>query len=162
MVFAANCKTILATLHSSDFALIRDQMREAGKAENTIRLHLTIISHLFETARKAWGMEALRNPIQFVTKPGGSTPRERRLARAGQTVHARRSTCIHCSGNSSRVRMSMVIPCQSVVMEIIKVKHYRARQLVVESRTLHGTEDGHKRSVYACSIPESITYRRYC
>ena len=72
-------KRYLATLRSSEFAQIRDEMREAGKAENTIRLHLTIISHLFETARKEWGMEALRNPIQLITKPGGSTPRDRRL-----------------------------------------------------------------------------------
>ena len=72
-------KRYLATLRSADFAQIRDQMREAGKVENTIRLHLTIISHLFETARKEWGMEALRNLIQLIAKPGSSTPRERRL-----------------------------------------------------------------------------------
>lgn len=76
-------KRYLATLRGSDFAKYRDQRRAVGKAENTIRLELTIIGHLFVIGRKEWGMEALINPIANIRKPGGSQHRDRRL-KAGE------------------------------------------------------------------------------
>ncbi|HET19766.1 MAG TPA: site-specific integrase, partial [Chromatiales bacterium] len=48
-------KRFLASLRGADFAGFRDEWRKAGKAENTIRLELALISHLFEVARKEWG-----------------------------------------------------------------------------------------------------------
>jgi hypothetical protein len=42
----------LATLRGADFAKYRDHRRLAGRAENTIRLELHLISHLFVIARK--------------------------------------------------------------------------------------------------------------
>jgi integrase len=72
------CRT-LANLRGSDFARYRDERRDAGRAENTIRLELQIISHLYEIARKEWGMEGLINPLNNVRKPSGSRARDRRL-----------------------------------------------------------------------------------
>ena len=51
-----------------------------GLAPNTIRLHLALLSHLFNTARTAWGMESLTNPVDLVKGqrpklPGGRTRR---------------------------------------------------------------------------------------
>jgi len=69
----------LATLKGADFARYRDKRRAAGRAENTIRLELALASHLFETARKEWGMESLLNPLKNVRKPSGSHERDRRL-----------------------------------------------------------------------------------
>ena len=69
----------LASLRGADFAKYRDQRRTAGRAENTIRLELQVISHLFEIARKEWGMEALMNPLKNIRKPSGSKARDRRL-----------------------------------------------------------------------------------
>ena len=69
----------LAQLRGADFAKYRDDRRAEGRAENTIRLELALISHLFEIARKEWGMEGLRNPIANMTMPAGSRRRERRL-----------------------------------------------------------------------------------
>jgi len=66
-------------LRGSDFAKYRDDRRNQGKAENTIRLELAIVSHLFETARKEWGMESLLNPLKNIRKPSGSLERDRRL-----------------------------------------------------------------------------------
>ncbi len=51
-----------------------------GKAENTIRLDLALISHLFNVARKEWGYEGLANPLDDVTKPGASQKRNRRIS----------------------------------------------------------------------------------
>ena len=69
----------LAALRGADFAQYRDLRRAAGRAENTIRLELQLISHLFEIARKEWRMESLSNPLKNIRKPGGSKARERRL-----------------------------------------------------------------------------------
>ncbi len=74
----------LATLKSSDFAKFRDDCRKAGKAENTIRLDLALISHFFEIARKDWGMESLINPVKNIRLPTGSKPRDRRLEKEEQ------------------------------------------------------------------------------
>ncbi len=73
----------LASLHGVDFAKYRDARLADGRAENTIRLELQIVSHLFEIARKEWGMEALPNPLKNIRKPSGSEARYRRL-RAGE------------------------------------------------------------------------------
>lgn len=69
----------LASLRGSDFAAFRDEWREAGKAENTIRLELALLSHLFKVARTDWGMEALANPTDNMSKPRGSQERDRRF-----------------------------------------------------------------------------------
>jgi len=73
----------LANLKGADFAQYRDMRRAAGRAENTIRLELALVSHLFEIARKEWGMESLLNPLKNIRKPSGSRERDRRL-RAGE------------------------------------------------------------------------------
>jgi integrase len=69
----------LANLRGADFALYRDARRDAGRAENTIRLELQLVSHIFEIARKEWGMEGLQNPLKNIRKPSGSRARDRRL-----------------------------------------------------------------------------------
>lgn len=72
-------KRIVATLRGTDFAQYRDERRAAGRAENTIRLELQLVSHLFEICRKEWGMEGLPNPLKNIRKPSGSRERDRRL-----------------------------------------------------------------------------------
>lgn len=69
----------LATLKGSDFASYRDQRRADGLAENTVRLDLALISHLFTIAQREWGMEGLSNPIKNIAMPSGSNERTRRL-----------------------------------------------------------------------------------
>lgn len=69
----------LASLRGADFARYRDARRAAGRAENTIRLELQIVSHLFEIARKERGFETLTNPLKNIRKPSGSRARDRRL-----------------------------------------------------------------------------------
>jgi len=69
----------LSQLRGVDFATYRDQRRANGKAENTIRIELAMISKLYKIAGRDWGMEGLRNPIASVTMPAGSNRRERRL-----------------------------------------------------------------------------------
>jgi integrase len=73
------CYRTLANLKGADFARYRDERREQGRAENTIRLELQLVSHMYELARKEWGMEGLLNPLKNIRKPGGSRARDRRL-----------------------------------------------------------------------------------
>ena len=70
----------LSQLRGADFAKHRDARRTEGRAENTIRIELALISKLYKTAARDWGMEGLRNPIGSLTMPGGSKKRERRLS----------------------------------------------------------------------------------
>ena len=72
------CYRTLANLKGADFARYRDARRDVGRAENTIRLELQIVSHLYEIARKEWGMENLANPLKNIRKPAGSRSRNRR------------------------------------------------------------------------------------
>lgn len=73
------CFRTLANLKGADFARYRDQRRAQGKAENTVRLELQLVSHLYEIARKEWGMEGLMNPLKNIRKPSVSNARDRRL-----------------------------------------------------------------------------------
>ncbi len=69
----------LASLRSVDFAQYRDQKVADGASASTIRNQLNIISHLFNIARKEWGMESLMNPIQNIRMPKLPSGRDRRL-----------------------------------------------------------------------------------
>jgi integrase len=69
----------LSQLRGADFAKHRDERRAEGRAENTIRIELAMISKLYKIAAKDWGMEGLRNPIASLTMPGPSRQRDRRL-----------------------------------------------------------------------------------
>lgn len=69
----------IASLRGADFAAFRDERRKLGRAENTIRIELALIGHLYEVARREWRMEGLMNPIRSIRMPKGSNSRERRL-----------------------------------------------------------------------------------
>lgn len=69
----------LSSIKGKDLAAFRDERRAEGRAENTIRLSLALLSHFYENARKEWGMENLANPAKNIKLPGGSKQRDRRL-----------------------------------------------------------------------------------
>ncbi len=71
-------KRFLATLRSADFAQYRDD-RLKSVSPTTVRLELAIISHLFEVARKEWGMEGKINPVKSIRLPKPSEARDRRV-----------------------------------------------------------------------------------
>lgn len=69
----------LANIRGVDLAAYRDARIAQGRSGNTIRLELALISHLFEVARKDWGMETLANPVKAIRKPKLPRGRDRRL-----------------------------------------------------------------------------------
>lgn len=72
-------KRYLGSIRSSDLAAYRDDRLGNGLSPITVRNELSIISHLFNIARKEWGMESLANPIQNIRMPQLPPGRERRL-----------------------------------------------------------------------------------
>ena len=59
-------------------AMIR-QWQSNGLGANSIRLYLAHLSHLYNVARKEWGMLDLMNPVELVRKPKLPQGRDRRL-----------------------------------------------------------------------------------
>lgn len=73
-------KRAMATIRSGDVAQQRDTWLSAGLAPATVLRRLARLSHLFNTARKEWGMESLSNPVELVRKPTPNNARARRVA----------------------------------------------------------------------------------
>lgn len=79
-------KKILNKVTGADLARFRDEGRAAGLSDATIRLDLMLISALYTTARKDWGMPTLKNPVSEMTLPSPSKKRERRVSPAEISV----------------------------------------------------------------------------
>ncbi len=85
----------LAGIRGKDIVTYIKDRAARGAGPNTVRLDLALLSHLFNTARTAWGMESLTNPVDLVKGqrpklPGGRTRRlvddeEARLLAAATT-----------------------------------------------------------------------------
>ena len=57
----------------------RDERLKAGKSNNTVRLELALLSHLFNTAIKEWQVGLTYNPVSNIRKPSPGEGRDRRL-----------------------------------------------------------------------------------
>lgn len=66
----SNCA--MTAIRGKEVADFRDAERKRGLAENSIRLEIALLSQVFETARKEWGMESLLNPCRLIKLPAGS------------------------------------------------------------------------------------------
>ena len=71
----------LAAIRGKDIAAFIRERQDEGVGANMIRLDLALLSHLFNTARTAWGMESLTNPVDLVKgqRPKLPSGRDRRL-----------------------------------------------------------------------------------
>ncbi|MQR02353.1 site-specific integrase [Glaciimonas soli] len=69
----------LSSIRGKHLAEYRDSRILASASGNTIRLELAVISHLYEVARKDWGLEHLVNPVKVIHKPKLPRGRTRRL-----------------------------------------------------------------------------------
>ncbi|MDT8375983.1 MAG: site-specific integrase [Mariprofundaceae bacterium] len=70
----------LAHIRSRDIAEYITDRENDNVRNNTIRLELALISHLYTVAASSWGMEGLHNPVKSAQKPSvKNDARERRL-----------------------------------------------------------------------------------
>lgn len=72
-------KISLSSIQGKEIAAFRDMREKGGVEPNTIRLDLALISHLFSTAIKEWGMTGLINPVLQIRKPKLPRGRDRRI-----------------------------------------------------------------------------------
>ena len=72
-------KYSLTTVTPNLVAKYRDQRLAAGKANNTVRLELALLSHLYTIAIKEWHLGLTSNPALCIRKPSPGRGRERRI-----------------------------------------------------------------------------------
>jgi len=68
-------------IRSADIAKLRDDWLKTLKPATVLR-RLQVLSHVFNIARKEWGMESLTNPLELVRKPQPNNARTRRILTA--------------------------------------------------------------------------------
>jgi len=73
-------KLCIEDIKSYDVASFRDNLIVKGKAANTVRLYLAIISHLFTVAKTEWGFELIDNPALKIRRPKLPPSSDRRLS----------------------------------------------------------------------------------
>ena len=73
------CARKLAALRGQDFSNYKRERLADGKASNTVRIELSLLSQVFVYAACEWGMDGLSNPLKNVRKPPGSQARDRRF-----------------------------------------------------------------------------------
>jgi len=71
----------LAAITPERVAQYRDERLAAGLAHNSVRLELALLSHLFTTAIREWGLGLTYNPVANVRKPSPGPGRNRRLTK---------------------------------------------------------------------------------
>ena len=74
----------LAALTSDIVAEFRDARLGSGKANNTVRLELALLGHLYSTAIKEWHIALPTNPVSQIKKPSPGKGRENRLSTEDQ------------------------------------------------------------------------------
>jgi len=69
----------IVTITPDLVALYRDEQLASGKSNNTVRLELALLSHLFTVAIQEWRLGLVYNPVAAVRKPAAGSGRNRRL-----------------------------------------------------------------------------------
>jgi len=73
-------KYSLAAITPELVAKFRDNRLEEGKSNNTVRLELALLGHLFTTAIKEWHIGLAYNPVANIRKPSAGEGRNHRLS----------------------------------------------------------------------------------
>lgn len=81
----ALAKRMVATIRGADVALIRDQWLQSYEPATVLR-RLQVLSHVFNVARREWGMESAANPVELVRKPSANNARSRRIVEPGEPM----------------------------------------------------------------------------
>lgn len=77
-------KYSLAAITAELVASYRDKRLAEGLSNNTVRIELALLSHLFATAIMEWGTGLTVNPVSNIRKPSPGAGRNRRLTKTEQ------------------------------------------------------------------------------
>jgi integrase len=134
----------LSRIRAVEFARYRDQRHEQGAGANTIRLDLALISHVFEVARKDWGMETLSNPVKAIRKPKLPRGRERRLLHGEET-----KLLTYCDTQGNKLLRAFIVLAIETAMRRGEIANLAWNDVDLDSRMahLHETKNGTSRVV---------------
>lgn len=146
-------KRMVATIRSGDLAQQRDTWLAEGLAPATVLRRLARLSHLFNTARKEWGMESLSNPVELIRKPAPNNARTRRLvaiaSAGGQSRQTRDELSRIIEASESRVLPTIVTLAVETAMRRGEIAALRWEHVDMERRVAHlpETKNGNSRDV---------------
>ncbi|WP_266168025.1 site-specific integrase [Dyella subtropica] len=146
-------KRTVATIRSGDLAQQRDAWLADGLAPATVLRRLARLSHLFNTARKEWGMESLSNPVELVRKPTPNNARTRRIvtpktnARRLERAQDELSRIIEAS--ESRMLPTIITLAVETAMRRGEIATLRWEHVDLDRRVAHlpETKNGNSRDV---------------
>lgn len=146
-------KRAMATIRSGDIAQQRDAWLSAGLAPATVLRRLARLSHLFNTARKEWGMESLSNPVELVRKPTPNNARARRVVASPSSGRrgARAADELACirAASESRVLPAILTLAVETAMRRGEIAALLWENIDLERRVAHlpETKNGNSRDV---------------
>jgi len=134
----------LSRIRAADFARFRDARQEEGAGPNTIRLDLALVSHVFEVARKDWGMEVLSNPVKAIRKPKLPRGRERRLMFGEEA-----KLLAYCDAEGNSLLRAFIVLAIETAMRRGEIAGLSWKDVDLNSRlaNLHETKNGTSRIV---------------
>jgi integrase len=108
---------------------------------NSIRLYLAILSHLYNIARKEWGMVELINPVELVRKPKLPQGRDRRLVGDEEAI-----LLTACTAMSDELADIVILAIETAMRqgEIMKLE-WRHVNWLEHTCTLYDTKNGETR-----------------
>ena len=125
----------LAAITPDLVARYRDERLESGKSNNTVRLELSLLSHLFTIAIKEWRVGLFYNPVANIRKPTPGKGRDRRLG-----VDEEQSLFKACDRHSNPMLGWMARIALYTGMRAGEIKSLNRAQVDLDKRTVHLTE----------------------
>ncbi len=125
----------LAAVTPDLVARYRDERLEAGKSNNTVRLELALLSHMFTIAIKEWRVGLFYNPVANIRKPSPGKGRDRRLT-AEEEIALFRA----CDSHSNPMLGWMARIALYTGMRAGEIKSLTRSQVNMDKRTVHLTE----------------------
>lgn len=135
----------ISSIKPKQIAEYRDARRKQGLAENTIRLDISLISAIFETCRKDWGIE-VENPCRKIKLPKGSGKRERRVSHHEETALLEAAPIAMPKSPYIREYLELLIETGMRESELLKTE---SRDIDLKKRCIHldDTKSGDPRDV---------------
>jgi integrase len=143
----------VATIRGADVAALRDEWLK-DYAPATVLRRLAVLSHVFNVARKEWGMESLANPVELVRKPSPNNARTRRIVatppssgRSRGRAHGELALVVEAS--ESPMLPALVTLAVETAMRRGEIAALRWEHIDLERRVAHlpETKNGNSRNV---------------
>ncbi len=125
----------LAAITPDLVAEYRDTRLNEDKASNTVRLELSLLSHLFTIAIKEWRIGLFYNPVANIRKPTPPPGRDRRLSADEEQILFKA-----CDKHSNPMLGWIARIALYTGMRAGEIKSLTHKQVNMDNRTIHLTE----------------------